>query len=131
VIADFGAGVRPYVKPLLELTDRLVIVIEPVYPTDRVAQAVVDDLINSGYPRHKINMVLLTRMRTSLQIPWKKLNEDLGLELAGVISPAPEQAHQASQSGTPLLLIQPDSLVADQLQKVAQHLSKFLQPVKG
>lgn len=131
VIADFGAGVRPYVKPLLELTDRLVIVIEPVYPSDRVAQAVVDDLIDSGYPRHKINMVLLTRMRTSLQIPWKKLNEDLGLELAGVISPAPEQAHQASQSGTPLLLIQPDSLVADQLQKVAQHLSKFLQPVKG
>ncbi len=106
-------------------------VIEPVYPTDRVAQAVVEDLIASGYPRHKINMVLLTRTRTSLQIPWKKLNEDLGVDLAGVVSPAPEQAHQASQSGMPLLLIQPDSLVADQLQKIAQHLSKFLQPVKG
>jgi DNA-binding response OmpR family regulator len=131
VVADLGASVRPYVKPLLELTDRVVVVIEPVHPTDKVAKAVVDDLIDSGYPRHKVNMALLTRTRTSLQIPWKALNETLGIDLAGVVSPAPEQAHQASQSGTPLILIQPDSLIADQLQKVAQYLSKFLQPVKG
>jgi DNA-binding response OmpR family regulator len=131
VIADLGSGVRPYVKPLLELTDRVVVVIEPVYPTNRVALAVVDDLIASGYPRHKINMALLTKMRTSLQIPWKAVHDELGIDLAGVVSPAPEQAHQASQSGIPLLLVQPDSLVADQLEKIAQHLSKFLQPVKG
>jgi CheY-like chemotaxis protein len=131
VIVDLGSGMRPYVKPVLELTDRLVVVIEPVFPTSRIALGLVDDLVSSGYARHKINMALLTRMRTSLQIPWKTLHEELGVELAGVVSPAPEQAHQASQSGTPLLLIQPDSLVADQLQKIAEHLSRFLQPVKG
>lgn len=131
VIVDLGAGERPYVKPLLELADRVILVVEPVYPSDRFALALLDDLVSSGYSRHKINVALVTKMRTSLQIPWKTLGDQLGVELAGIISPAPEQAHQASQSGSPIYLTQPDSLIGDQFLKLAQHVSKFLQPVKG
>lgn len=131
VIVDLGIGGRPYVKPLLELADRVILVVEPVYPSDRFALALLDDLVSSGYGRHKINVALVTKMRTSLQVPWKTLQDQLGVELAGIISPAPEQAHQASQSGSPIYSTQPDSLIGDQFLKLAQHVSKFLQPVKG
>lgn len=131
VILDLGSGMRPYVKPILELSDRLVLVVEPVYPSTQVGLAIANDLEASGYARHKIHLALLTRMRTSLQIPWRQLQTDFGLELAGIVSPAPEQAHQASQSGTPLLLMEPNSLVADQIRKMAEHVARFMQPIKS
>jgi hypothetical protein len=59
------------------------------------------------------------------------VSSDLGLELAGIISPAPEQAHQSSQSGTPLIVLHPAGLVTDQIHKLADHLSTFLLPVQG
>jgi CheY-like chemotaxis protein len=131
VILDLGAGMPPYLKPLLEACDRLVVVVEPVFPTNRFALALVDELEASGYGRHKIVLALVTKTRTSLQIPWRQLQADLGIELVGVIPPAAEQAHQAAQSGSPLLLSQPEGLIVDQLQQFADHLSKSLQPVRG
>jgi len=73
----------------------------------------------------------VTRERTSLQIPWRQIETDLGLPLAGIISPAPEQAHQASQGGTPLVILSPDSLVTDQIHKLAANIAGTLQPVEG
>jgi hypothetical protein len=46
--------------------------------------------------------------------------------LAGIISPAPEQAHQASQGARPLIIAQPDSLVSDQIRKIAESISVYL-----
>jgi pilus assembly protein CpaE len=131
VILDLGAGLLPYVKPLLETCDRLVLVVEPVFPSNRFALALVDDLEASGFGRHKILLALITRMRTSLQIPSRQVQADLGIELAGIIPPAAEQAHQASQSGTPLMQMQLTDVVTDQLQKLAEHLLNMLQPVRG
>jgi hypothetical protein len=56
---------------------------------------------------------------------------DLGLELAGIISPAPEQAHQSAQGGRPLVVSHPDSLVADQLHKLTEHIIEHLQLAPG
>lgn len=131
VLIDLGSGMRSYVKPVLELCDRVILVVEPVFPSTQVGLTVANDLEASGYARHKVHLALLTRMRTSLQIPWRQLQTDFGLELAGIISPAPEQAHQASQGGTPLVMMDPNSLVSDQIRKMAEHVSRFMQPIKS
>lgn len=131
VMLDLGAGLSPYVKPLLETCDRLVLVVEPVFPTNRFALSLVEELEASGFGRHKILLTLLTKTRTSLQIPWRQLQADLGVELLGVIPPAAEQAHQAAQSGTPLIMSQTEGLIVDQLHQVADHLSNSLLPVRG
>lgn len=131
VILDLGSGFLQYVKPLLESCDRLVLVVEPVFPSNRFAVALVNDLEASGFGRHKILLALVTRMRTSLQIPSRQVQADLGIELAGIIPPAAEQAHQASQSGTPLLQMQLNDVVTDQLRKLAEHLSSSVLPVRG
>lgn len=131
VILDLGSGVPPYLKPLLEHCDRLVLVVEPVFPSNRFALALVDELEASGFGRHKINLALVTKTRTSLQIPWRQIQGDLSVEIAGIVPPAAEQAHQASQGGTPLLMMQPDSVLGDQIEKLADHLSGALQPVRG
>jgi pilus assembly protein CpaE len=130
LMIDLGSGIRPHVKPVLQLCDRVLLVVEPVFPAPSIARALIDELHGSGISKSKMSLVLVLRERTSLQIPWRQVESDLALPLAGIITPSPEQAHQASQGGMPIVTMQPDSLMADQLQKLAANIaSGFLQPV--
>lgn len=131
LILDLGSSLRPYSKPILKLCDRIVIVVEPVYPTNMMALNLLEDLTSDGVSRHKISLALINRVRTSLQIPWRQVETDLGIELAGIVSPAPEQAHQASQGTMPLVLSNPDSLVSDQIKKLAQGVAVHLRAEEG
>lgn len=131
LILDLGTGMRPYVRPILALCDRVVVVVEPVYPTHVIGRALIEELAASGINRSQMSLALITRERTSLQIPWRQVENDLGLPLSGIVSPAPEQAHQAAQGGTPLVSLHPDSLVADQIRKLAANLAGAPQAVEG
>ena len=127
LVLDLGSGLRPHVKALAPQLDRLVVVVEPIYPSSLIGRTVIEELEASGVPRHKISLALVTRERTSLQIPWRQLEADLGVELAGILSPAPEQAHQAAQGGSPLVILHAQSLVSDQVHKLTDHLANQLQ----
>jgi pilus assembly protein CpaE len=130
LLIDLGSGIRPHVKPVLQLSDRVLLVVEPVFPAPSIARALIDELHGSGISKSRMALVLVLRERTSLQIPWRQVESDLALPLAGIITPSTEQAHQASQGGMPIVTMQPDSLMADQLQKLAANIaSGFLQPV--
>jgi pilus assembly protein CpaE len=131
LVLDLGAGIKPYVKPILELCDRVVLVVEPVYPSDAMGRAILQDLETSGINRSKLNLALINRVPTSLQIPWRKVEEELNIELAGIVSPAPEQAHQASQGGTPVVLSYAESLIGDQIRQLAENIGKHLRPPEG
>lgn len=131
VLLDLGSGLPAYVRPILEHCERLFVVVEPIYPANHFALALIEDLEAAGYARHRINLSLVTKTRTSLQIPWRQLQADLGVDVVGIIPPAAEQAHQAAQNGVPLVSTQADSLVGDQIREVAENLVRFLQPVRG
>jgi len=131
LVLDLGSGLRPYTHTLLRQCDRILFIVEPTYPTNMIGHALIEELDTRGVGRHKIGLILVSREQTSLQIPWQQISDDLGVELAGIISPSPDQAHQASQSGTPLLVLHPAGLVSDQIHKIALHVSTFLPPVQG
>jgi Flp pilus assembly CpaE family ATPase len=122
---------KPYIKSLLQVADRIILVVEPVYPSDTIGRALLQDLETSGIDASKIGLALINRVATSLQIPWRQVEQDMGIELAGIVSPAPEQAHQAAQSGSPLVISYSDNLIGDQLNKLAQNISNHLKPVEG
>ncbi|MBN2555294.1 MAG: response regulator [Anaerolineales bacterium] len=131
VVLDLGAGIRPFTLPLLQQCDRIILVVEPVYPGNTFGAAMLEDLEANAISRHKVNLALVNKVRTSLQIPWRQVETDLGIELAGIVSPAPEQAHQASQGGTPLVISDPNSLVSDQIRKLADNLSSYLPAIEA
>lgn len=131
LILDLGSSLRSYTKSILKLCDRVVIVVEPIYPTNLLAHNLLEEIVSDGVSRHKISLALINRVRTSLQIPWRQVETDLGIELAGIVSPAPEQAHQSSQGTMPLVLSHPDSLVSDQIRKLAQGVAVHLRVEEG
>jgi MinD-like ATPase involved in chromosome partitioning or flagellar assembly len=129
LILDLGSGFRPYLHAMCQGSDLILMVVEPIYPSNIIARALVDELETRGVTRHKMSAALVTRERTSLQLPWRQVTTDIGLEKAGIISPAPELAHQASQTGTPLIVLHPASLVSDQLHNLAEFITTYLQPL--
>ena len=131
LILDLGAGLKPYTKPILQQCDRIILIVEPVYPSDAMGRALLQELETSGINTSKIGLALINRVGTSLQVPWRQVESDLGIELAGIVSPAPEQAHQASQAGSPLVDSYADSLVSEQIRKLAESLLTYLHPPKG
>jgi pilus assembly protein CpaE len=131
LVIDLGNGVHPHVAPILNMSDRVLLVAEPVYPSTTIARNLLDDLQARGLSRQKFSLALMTRERTSLQIPWQQVEAEMGIELAGLVSPAPEQAHQASQSGSPLVLLHPDALVGDQMRKLSNRVANLLQLGEG
>ena len=131
LILDLGSGLKPYVKPILQQCNRIILVVEPVYPSDAMGRALLQELETSGIATNKIGLALINRVGTSLQVPWRQVESDLGIELAGIVSPAPEQAHQASQAGSPLVDSYADSLVSEQIRKLAESLITHLHPPKG
>ena len=131
LVLDLGAGLKPFVKPLLQQCDRIILVVEPVFPSDAMGRALVQELETSGINPKKVGLALINRVRTSLQVPWRQVESDLGIELAGIVSPAPEQAHQASQAGAPLVHSYADTLVSEQIRKLAESLLTYLHPPKG
>ena len=126
LVLDIGSGVRPFTRPLLGLSTRVVVVVEPVYPSNVIARAVLEEMFSSGLERSKTSLALITRERTSLNIPWKQVEADLGIELAGIISPAPELSQQAAQNGKPLVVLHRDTLTGDQLRKMTETISSQL-----
>jgi len=126
LILDLGSSIRPYTRALLGQCDHVVVSVQPVYPSNVVARAVLEDLFSSGLSRAKTSLALITRERTSLSIPYKQVEADLGIELAGIISPAPELAQQSAQSGNPLVVMHRDTLTGDQIRKLTETITSHL-----
>jgi len=124
VLLDLGAISPSRIKPLLDLCSLVVLVMEPIFPSTAFGLSMVEELIECGVSKKKLNLALITRMRTGVQIPWRKIEAQLGIELLGSLPPAADMAHQASKSMRPLIVIQPRSVVTDQVHKMAEAIAK-------
>ena len=129
VVLDMGCSMRPYVKPILKLCDCLILVVEPVYPSNILGRSLLQELSSDGIPREKIYLALINRVRSKLQIPWRQVETEIDLEMAGIVSPAPDLAYEASTNSTPLILAHPDSLVSDQIRKLSKFFSQHIERV--
>jgi DNA-binding response OmpR family regulator len=124
LVLDLGAGFGEHIRTIVDQCDLIVLVVDPLQPTIQMAESTMAALLSNGLDDERLGVALVSRMRTSLQIPWRDAMSAIGGKLMGIISPAPEHAPQAVQSGEPLVVIHPDSLIVDQIQKIADAIAK-------
>lgn len=121
-IFDLGTGLTPLVAKVQRELDQLVIVVEPLGITLAMARELLREVETSGAPG-RLHIVVVNRSQTGLQTPWHEVEQTLGREVRGIISAAPEMAFQANEAGTPMVLYQPNSIVANQLIKLSEELN--------
>jgi pilus assembly protein CpaE len=127
LILDLGTASRSRIRSIHELCDSFVLVMEPIFPSTIIGKAMIEELIESGVNRQKLNLILVTRMRTGFQIPWRKVESYMGIQFLGSLPPAADIAHQASKSLQPMILGQPESVICDQIRKLSGQLAENMQ----
>jgi len=123
IVLDLGAGVNRLSARLIHELDQLTLVVEP----NRVALAIARDILleieHIGLSHTNISTVLVNRTQTSMQIPWQEAEQILNHEMTAIISPAPDLAFQAAEAGYPIILYQPNSIVANQFAKLTEEIA--------
>ncbi|MDD5370478.1 MAG: response regulator [Anaerolineaceae bacterium] len=125
IIVDIGMNLFPEVDKLLDLINEVVVVVDPSPTSVSRTKALLDELVLKGFGKTRaLTLVVMNRVRTDVQMTWSQIQEELGTPVAVVISPAPEQAYQSALRLTPMILLQPEGLVAQQFTKLAETVAQ-------
>lgn len=119
-VLDISSTLLPVNSQIVKACDMVVILLEPVEISISHTLALVNDLSKEGVGHGKIRYVLVNKGGSSVQLSWNKVETLLGFELAVVITPAGELIYQSSVNRTPLITLQPESLAAEQFNKLAR-----------
>lgn len=122
VILDIGTPFIPGFDKICSLCKNIIVITEPQQSTIKRTRILYDELrsIGSGMGR-VINLVLYNRVRSEVQLTSTQVSEMLGgTPITMMIPPAPELAYQVSLNNLPLINIQTDSLVAQQISQLAR-----------
>jgi pilus assembly protein CpaE len=128
LVLDLGPGLTDMSRRAAAMCDELCVVVEPQRVTLTIARSLLAELEAAGIGQARVDIVMQSRMRSSLQTSWQAAEALLDHSIENIITPAPELAYQAAESGTPLLLVQPDSVTADQIRKLAQFAAQKAMP---
>jgi pilus assembly protein CpaE len=125
VLLDLGASLTPTNEKVLSLCDSIVVVLEPIPQTVIQTRSLIEELLakNIAHDDH-LDIALVNRMRTGIQMPFGQVQDMLGYSLGVIFTPVPELAYQAQDSRTPMVAIQPDSLTAEQFDSLAELVAR-------
>lgn len=122
LVLDLGAGLSDMTRKVISLCDHFVLLVEPVRLTLTLGKAIMSAMEQVGINPARLDLVMSNRTRSSLQIPWQQAEGILSHNIAIILTPAPELAYQAAEACVPMNIMQPDSLTADQVNKLKEMI---------
>jgi len=124
LLLDLGVGLEGVNRRILPGCHHVVVTIEPHRVALMLAQALLGEMTSSlNLARHRISTVLVNKTRSAATFTKDTIEGLLQHDLVGVVTPAPELAFQSAQQGIPMVMTQPDSLVAQQFRTIAEYLA--------
>jgi hypothetical protein len=116
------------VRRILANAGALVLAADPTRLSLAQTKIMLAELATVGQAVARIEIAIVNRAPSSIQISIQQAEQIVGHKIAGVVSPAAELAYQSHEVGTPMVLLRPESLTADQLRVISNLV---LQKVRG
>jgi pilus assembly protein CpaE len=124
VLFDLGPGLSPVAEQVLQYLDALILVVEPVPQTVLQTRTLIEDLKAKGIGDGRIEVAMINRVRSGIQLSSTQVQEQLGHSVAAIFTPAPELAYQSAQNNMPMMVLQPQSITAQQFVKLAERVAQ-------
>jgi DNA-binding response OmpR family regulator len=124
VLIDLGAGLNRITARVVREVDHVVVAVEPSRAALIMARGVLQEIKQIGINPANISVVIIQRAPTNMQIPWQEAEQILDHEMTAMISADPDLAFEAAEAAEPMVLYQPDSIVANQYVKLVEELVK-------
>jgi len=123
LLLDLGVGLGETNRRILPVCDHIVVTTEPHRVALTLAQSLLDEMTSMlTLPRHRISVVLINKTPSASTFTKESIEGLLQHDLAGVVTPAPELAFQAAETGNPMVVAQPAALVAQQIRNITEYL---------
>jgi Flp pilus assembly CpaE family ATPase len=126
VIIDLPHIPSEATRAALRHCDSVLIVLEPDLASLVSAKATLQMLTSWGVGSAIVRAVVVNRLGASQLVPIAEINRELGCEVAGVMTSAPDLSMRALHLGRPLVISAPDSLAAGTLIEMADRLAAEL-----
>jgi len=124
LLLDLGVGLGEANRRILPSCDHIIVIIEPHRVALTLAQALLDEMtLTLNLARHRISIVLVNKAHSAATFTKDAVEDLLQYNLVGVVAPVPELAFQSAEQGNPMVMIQPNSLVAQQFRTIAEYLA--------
>lgn len=120
---DIGSPTNPNWRTLLGFCNQVILVVDPDPITMRRSKALMNEFGKLGIGKsRRVTPVAVNRARSDIQLTLPQMQEALGQNVSILIPPAPELAYQAATRSTPLSLMQPESLLSQQIKRLADQI---------
>ena len=122
VIVDLGNGLHPTTAALVNRCHSVILVLEADAIALELATETVKRLAATGIVGSRLWLVVVNRSRSASAYTREEIEQQLGSSLVALVAPAPEVLLHAGKTRTPVILGQPDALVALQLRELSSQL---------
>jgi len=124
VVLDIGSITIPAYERVLGLCEEAIVLTEPFPTTITATQKFIEDLRQIGFGRTKLlSLAVVNRIRADVQFTIAQVQDQLGVPVIQAIPPAPELAFNASKRTIPISQVQPDGLVSQQFNHLAEIIA--------
>jgi DNA-binding response OmpR family regulator len=127
VVLDIGTNFHPAFNILVESCDEIVMVIEPQLITVRRTRMMIDELRERGIGGVKpLTVAMVNRAQSSMNLNVSQIEEILGHPLGLGFPHAAELANLAAERSTPMILLQPEGMIARQYNALADIIASHI-----
>ena len=128
VVLDIGTNFHPAFDMFARVCNEIVLITEPQPITMNRTRQLVDELKKRSFGSGRaLTIVAVNRTHTEISLSVSKMEEMLKSSLALGIPPATELAYLASTRNAPMVLLQPQGIIAQQIdilvKQIAGHAS--------
>ena len=119
VFVDLGAGLPPGSEKVIDKTDSIVVVIDPIMLTLTQTRALLDELRMKVLGLGAIQVAVLNRVEYERPLSPREIQRHLGHSVSVNIPAAPQQALDSLNQGIPLSLLSPEERNTTPYRKLA------------
>jgi pilus assembly protein CpaE len=128
-IFDLGSGYSATLSRLQLEMDQIILVVDPYHITLAMARELIQELESASTTSNRIHIVVVNR--SPFNVPWNEVENFIGRELRAIISDAPELVYQATRAATPMVMLQPNAIVSNQIVKLTEDLNTRIRTMAG
>ena len=122
LVLDLGTGIVEATRRIAPMCETVTVITDPTRPSVLQTNALLADLNTLGLTTGKIDVVIVNRAPSSIQMSWPQVEQLLGYKVALIITPAAELAQQAVEAGMPMVLVRPESFTAEQIKQLTTQV---------
>ena len=122
LVLDLGTGIVEATRRIAPMCETVTVITDPTRPSVLQTKALLADLNTLGLTTGKIDVVIVNRAPSSIQMSWQQVEQLLGYKVALIITPAAELAQQAVEAGMPMVLVRPESFTAEQIKQLTTQV---------